>query len=53
LATAFELFLKGRHEMSMRIIYDYENMRQKAKFESAVKDIEKIRTQQGLPFERE
>lgn len=35
---------------SMRILYDYENMRQKGKFHKAREEIEHLRKEHGLPL---
>jgi hypothetical protein len=37
-------------EESMKILYDFENMRQKGKFYKAQKEVEDLRKQHGLPL---
>ena len=49
--TAFSQFLKGDIKGCMKTIYDYDNMRQKGKFEAAFKEILTHRKQLGLMSE--
>jgi hypothetical protein len=46
--TAFTQFLNGNIKGAMRTIYNYDNMRQKPKFERALKEIQRERTNLGL-----
>lgn len=38
-------------ELSLKTIYDYENMRQKKNFTKAWKELQELRQSLGLPFE--
>lgn len=47
---AFEAFRSGLVDTAMKIIYDYDNMRQRNKFNKAMMLILKLRKEMGLPF---
>jgi hypothetical protein len=47
---AFFEFNSGDIPLSLKTIFDYENMRQKAKYFKALESVQKVRKEIGLSF---